>query len=93
MPILISTGTRNLPSKKGEILGKKTITISEDGITRKSEYNNSFQKWEGIKSLETSKKSIFIMVDNLAGFIIPKRSFKNESQMKEFIDTIKNKIT
>jgi hypothetical protein len=83
---------KNLPSKNGVILGKKKFIIEADGLIEETEFNHTLVKWNGIKSIETSEKSIFIFVDKIAAYVIPKRFFIDNSEQELFVNTIKEKM-
>lgn len=89
---IIMMFTRTFPSKDGSILGKKTFKITNDGLLEESENNINLQKWQGIKSIESNSNTIFIYVDKVAAYIIPKRFFKDLNEQNEFINIIKNRI-
>lgn len=80
------------PSKNGSILGHKRFLLTDDGIREESESNTTEYKWNGIKSVESNEKYIFIFVDKMAGYIIPKRYFENEAEQITFIALIQSKI-
>jgi hypothetical protein len=90
--ILMMNRTKKLPSDNGSILGKKKFTITEEGLIEESESNKNLQKWNGIKSIEMNETSVFIFVDNVAAYIIPKRFFKNVHEQQVFIKIIDDKI-
>jgi len=81
-----------MPDEKGEILGEKTYILLDDGLKQISEYGESFTKWIGIKSLEENENYLFIFVDKIAAYVIPKRYFSDKSETKEFIKTLNEKI-
>jgi len=84
--------TKKLPSDNGSILGKKKYTITDEGLIEESENNVNIQKWNGIKSIEMNNTSIFIFVDNIAAYMIPKRFFNSVNDQENFVKLIKEKI-
>jgi hypothetical protein len=84
--------TKKLPSDTGSILGKKKFTITDEGLIEESENNVNIQKWNGIKSIEMNKRSIFIFVDSIAAYMIPKRFFNSVNDQEHFVKLIKEKI-
>jgi hypothetical protein len=84
--------TKKLPSDNGSILGRKKFMINDEGLIEESENNKNIQKWKGIKSVETNDNSVFIFVDNIAAYIIPKRFFKDDTEQQNFIKTIEDKM-
>lgn len=89
---LMMNRTKKMPSDNGSILGKKKFTITDEGLIEESESNKNLQKWKGIKSIETNETSVFIFVDNIAAYIIPKRFFKSVDEQQIFIKIIDDKI-
>jgi hypothetical protein len=84
--------TGRLPSENGSILGKKKFKVTDEGLLEESESNTNLQKWKGIKSVETNENSVFIFVDKIAAYVIPKRFFKDEAQQNDFIRIIEQKM-
>jgi len=82
---------KRLPLEKGGILGKHIFKIENEGIREITEYNDSLLKWEGIKSIETTNKHIFIFVDKHMAHIIPKSSFESDEECNNFLNILKNK--
>jgi hypothetical protein len=60
-------------------------------LIEESENSRHLQKWNGIKAIETNGNSVFIFVDNIAAYVIPRRFFKDETEQKNFIAAIKEK--
>ncbi|MFN6946490.1 MAG: YcxB family protein [Cytophagaceae bacterium] len=89
---LIVSRTGKYPSENGSILGKRTFIITEEGLIEESETNKTLQRWKGIKGVETNKRSVFIFVDNIAAYIIPKRFFTSEQEQNAFIKAIKDRL-
>ncbi len=84
--------TKNLPSDNGSVLGKKKFMITDEGLIEESENNRNLQKWKGIKGVETNDNSVFIVVDNIAAYIIPKRFFRDSEEQRNFINAIEEKM-
>ena len=84
--------TGKLPSDKGSILGKRKYTITDEGLLEESEINNNLRKWSGIKTVEANKNSVFIIVDTIAAYVIPKRFFKDLDEMNLFVQSVTEKI-
>ncbi|OYU96584.1 MAG: hypothetical protein CFE21_09380 [Bacteroidetes bacterium B1(2017)] len=81
-----------LPLSNGSILGKRKFSVTEEGLIEESDTNKNLQKWKGIQSIETSQNSIFIFVDTLAAYVIPKRFFKDQTEQENFIKLIEENI-
>jgi len=89
---LIKKTAKKMPLKNGYFLGKKKICITEEGLYSESEGANTLQKWNGIKSIEENENSIFLFVDSIAAYVIPKRFFKSEEEKQIFIKKIEEKV-
>lgn len=46
--------------------------------------NEDYIKWSGVRSVEQDKEYIFVFVDSIMAYIIPKRSFASEKESLEF---------
>jgi len=57
------------------LLEKKSITISDEGISYVSVHENNFFQWHDIKEIESNKEYIFITFLDKSVSIIPDRSF------------------
>jgi len=77
---------RFYPSKNGSILGEKTITINDEGLTEKSNESSTQITWKGIQSIEENNQAIYIFIDNVMAFIIPKRDFESNQHENQFME-------
>jgi len=84
--------TKRLPADKGGILGKKRFTITKEALVEDSETHRNIQRWQGIKSIELNDNAIFVFVDNIAAYIIPKRYFKNDRELETFVGLMRQKV-
>ncbi|BDX37821.1 hypothetical protein CYCD_11760 [Tenuifilaceae bacterium CYCD] len=83
---------RKMPDENGSILEEKTYIFSEEGLKQISTNSESFTKWNAFKSIEENKKYIFLFVDKIAAYVIPKRVFQDSKEMNDFVDFLKGKI-
>jgi hypothetical protein len=83
---------KRMPDENGSILGSKKYIILEEGFKEITDVSESITKWTGIKKLVENKEYIYLFVDKIAAFVIPKRYFDSNSQMDDFIKLINNKI-
>jgi hypothetical protein len=84
--------TGNTPDKGGSILGAKKFSITENALIEDSDSNRNEQRWKSIKSIEENGSAIFIFIDNIAAYIIPKRGFKDEVEQQAFVDLMELNI-
>ncbi|WP_207420246.1 YcxB family protein [Desertivirga brevis] len=80
------------PAKNGSILGKRVFRITDEGITEESENSTSFHKWKSVKSVDENDRSLFIFVDTIAAYIIPKRYFENDEHLASFSKLVEEHV-
>ena len=79
-------------SDKGDFLGAKKINLNENGITQETKNSTKTHSWKGIRKMDSNKKYIFVFVDKLTAYVIPKRSFKDDNESNEFIKILEDGI-
>lgn len=83
---------KRVPLKGGIFLGTKVFEITDEGFSEEGQTCKTFQKWEGIQSIESNQKLILLFVDATMAHVIPKREFTSVEEQTLFIETIKNKV-
>ena len=83
---------KKLPDQNGAILGNKTYIIQDDGFKEITESSETLTNWNGIKKITETKDYIYVFVDKIAAYIIPKRYLNEEKERNQFIQTLKSKI-
>ena len=73
------------PSPDGMIRTPQELQISPDGVRVRARHFELFYRWEAVKSIDETSEHIFIMVDRIAGFIVPKRVFASKTEPDEFL--------
>lgn len=73
-----------LPNLNSGTLGEHTIEINEAGLIEKTNVNDGFCSWAGVKDVLSNKYYIFIFIDTLMAHIIPKRAFSSEEEAENF---------
>ncbi|WHI48424.1 YcxB family protein [Microbulbifer sp. VAAF005] len=84
----------SIPRDDGLVVGKRVLEFSNDGIKDTCELGHFFYKWKAVQEIVSHNGSIYLFLDTLLAQIIPKSSFKNESEhneILEYINTIHNK--
>jgi hypothetical protein len=89
---LIALRIKNMPSEKGGILGKRKLTISDDGLIETTEHSESITKWGGVHSVETTKNYVYVFVDSCAAHIIPTRYFNSPDEVTNFCAVLKSRV-
>jgi len=70
------------------IIGEHIVEVNASGLYNSSSVNNSQYLWDGIQELRQNEEYIFIYVNNIQGFIIPKRSFSSNAEENEFMRAV-----
>lgn len=73
-----------LPQPGGAVLGSHLYQVRDDALHIQSSFGATQLAWRGIKSLEETSTHFFLFIDRSVGFILPKRSFADESQQSHF---------
>jgi len=81
-----------IPHEKGCHLGEYKISILDEGFKRSSDIHEQMTNWRAIKSVEKDNNSIYLLLDQVTGHIVPKRSFDTEEAYKAFYDTVLGKV-
>jgi hypothetical protein len=80
----------SLLDDKPGLLGDHTIILSDEGVVERTSVNESFNKWEGIRSIEQNEGYIFIFLNQTMAHIIPKRSFPSSAVASSFLQEAQN---
>jgi len=73
-----------LPQPDGSVLGNHLYQICDDAIIITSSYGTTKLIWRAVKSLEETPTHFFLFIDRSVAFILPKRSFADESVKSQF---------
>jgi len=72
------------------MLGLRTIVISSDGITERTQVSETTCKWPSIEKICTNGDYVFVYMSTMSAFIIPKRAFNTSSEFDTFISQAKH---
>ncbi len=67
------------------LLGPCIVTISLDGIAKKTEVSETRYKWSSIERIAVTDKHAFVYLNALTVFIMPKRAFGLPSEFAGFV--------
>lgn len=70
------------------LLGRRTMSLGEDGISEMGNYGDGKIPWDSIKKVEETNEHIFVYINDVNAYVIPIRAFKNEDDKKKFLDAI-----
>ena len=78
--------------KANSYLGNYVLTVTDEGITAKTDTNVMQTKWEGIERVAENRDYLFVYVGALAAYIIPVHAFADSNQKEEFKNTMNTMI-
>ncbi len=70
--------------KNQDLVGQRTMILSEDGIECRSQYSDSRVNVKMIEKIQQDEQYYFIYLTTISAYVIPKRIFKNADDKKEF---------
>lgn len=73
------------------LLGKYSVETNEDGFIEICPNGESKITWNGIDKVVENELYIFIYIDSVRAYIIPKRAFTNDNLKNEFLQSVTEK--
>ena len=78
-------------AEDGGSLGLRTYAIEETGFREKTDESEALTKWSAILEVRETEYHIFVFIDKLAAYIIPKRYFPSASEANGFLAALKER--
>jgi len=82
---------RIAPAEDGLILGKHSVVLDETGIRVISKRHESLYRWAAVRDVTVTNQRLFVMVDSIAGIIVPLKAFPSENDREQFVGEIRMK--
>ena len=82
---------RMKPAENGYILGSQETFLEDEGIRQMSSHHESVFRWSSVRNIAVTKKHIFVMVDRIAGVILPHRAFSSDAEYEQFVSEIEKR--
>ena len=93
LPLFIISIRVNKALKQNQSgLEKKRLTVTDEGLIIKSESKSQLRKWEGIASVHSNGKFIYLILADKRISTIPKAAFLTESEAVNFLGLIQSRI-
>jgi hypothetical protein len=73
------------PLANGSLVGPRRVELDEDGLRQTAPLHDVRTKWAGVLNIIETPTHVFLMTDRLAGYIVPRRAFRDEAHYTEFV--------
>ncbi len=70
---------------KSTLFGKRTITISSEGVVEIGEQSRQSTPWLGIKRIERTTNYVYLYLSTKAAYVVPRRAFPSEEAFDAFV--------
>jgi len=67
------------------LFGPCTVTISPEGISKKTEFSQSSFTWSSVERIDTTDDYALVYVNSLSALIVPRRAFGTPSEFAAFV--------
>lgn len=89
LAMLLYCSLRLISYRRSGYWGRRTVTISPEGITSEREAGSSFTRWSNVLKIYSTRKLIMIGLSSGIALVIPKRAFPGKTEAAEFLERIK----
>jgi hypothetical protein len=89
LAMLLYCALRFISYRRSGYWGRRTVTLSPDGITSERDAGSSFTRWSDVLKIYSTKKLIMIGLASGIALVVPKRAFPGEAEAAEFLDRVK----
>lgn len=79
--------------KNSNLFGERTIVLTTKGITQISHLGESSNTWKSIEYVTENKNYIYLFINAINAYVIPKATFSSENEKSAFMDLIKKHCT
>ncbi len=80
---------RRLPRDDGATLGEHTLEVGEEGFHVEGRSGRSFVKWSAVVEVRETSNHVFLFVDRMLAYVVPKRAFPSGAECASFVDHAK----
>jgi hypothetical protein len=94
--LLLAVATRALmrartaqlvPTSGGSILCHDELALTDDGVKITTPFWRSIHQWEGVVAVEEAADHVFLKVDTVAAYTVPRRAFASNDDFRAFVRT------
>jgi hypothetical protein len=73
------------PLPDGSLVGARRIELTDDHVRQVAPLHEATTSWAGVLAVEETAGHIFLMTDRLAGYIVPRRAFRDDAGREAFV--------
>ncbi len=78
--------------KNEDIVGERTLTVTEEGIEQESRSMTKRTKWEAFERIEETENLWLVYVGTVTAFLIPKKVNGSADEVEDFLAAIRQRI-
>jgi hypothetical protein len=82
---------RMQPVDDGLIVGSQEVFLEDEGIRQRSAHHQSVYQWSLVRSITVTEQHVFVMLDSVAGLILPRRSFSSDTERESFVSEMERR--
>ena len=82
---------RMRPTEDGFVVGSQEVFLEGDGIHQHSSHHESVFQWSLVQAVTVTEKHVFVMVDRIAGIILPRGAFSSDAEREQFVSEIERR--
>lgn len=82
---------RMRPADDGFVVGSQEVFLEDEGIRQRSGHHESVFQWSLIRAVPVTEQHVFVMVDRIAGVILPRRAFSSDAEREQFVSEIERR--
>lgn len=83
---------RRLPRDDGATLGAHQLELGEEGFVVEGRAGRSFVRWSAIVELRETSEHVFLFVDRMLAYVVPKRAFAADPDCRAFVELVQAKL-
>ncbi|MCC6899429.1 MAG: YcxB family protein [Polyangiaceae bacterium] len=83
---------RRLPRDDGATLGRHQIELADDGFHVEGRSGRAFVRWSAVVELREVEAHVFLYVDRMMAYVIPKRAFASPGECARFVAFAKQHV-
>jgi hypothetical protein len=82
---------RMRPTEDGYIIGPQEVFLEDEGLRQRSGRHQSVFQWSLVRAVAVTEQHVFVMVDSIAGIILPRRAFTSDAEREKFVREIETR--